>query len=176
MLRAVSLKHKRARGPRTLCPSVRSAGGSLLAVLHFLELGVDDIAIVGLRAAAATTGRGFGTGATGLTGIGVHLLGQLVRRLRQRLRLRLDVVLVVALQRLFGILQGGLDRGLLGGVDLVDVLASFAQLNGSEVTEAAAFKDHIAAFGPVYGLCLQGLGRAPHCCPWSITPVGVTLW
>ncbi|MEZ6148564.1 MAG: pilus assembly protein PilM [Pirellulaceae bacterium] len=43
----------------------------------------------------------------------------------------------------------------------VDVIDSFAQLNGSEVTEAAAFKDHIAAFGPVYGLCLQGLGRGP---------------
>lgn len=43
----------------------------------------------------------------------------------------------------------------------VDVIDSFTQLNGSEVTEAAAFKDHIAAFGPVYGLCLQGLGRGP---------------
>lgn len=43
----------------------------------------------------------------------------------------------------------------------VDVLDSFALLNGSEVTDAAAFKDHIAAFGPVYGLCLQGLGLGP---------------
>ncbi len=43
----------------------------------------------------------------------------------------------------------------------VDVLDSFTQLDGTEVTEAAAFKDHIAAFGPVYGLCLQGLGRGP---------------
>ncbi|MEO8269496.1 MAG: pilus assembly protein PilM [Aureliella sp.] len=43
----------------------------------------------------------------------------------------------------------------------VDVLDSFTKLSGSEVTDAAAFKDHIAAFGPVYGLCLQGLGRGP---------------
>ncbi len=43
----------------------------------------------------------------------------------------------------------------------VDVLDSFSLLGGSEVTNAAAFKDHIAAFGPVYGLCLQGLGLGP---------------
>lgn len=43
----------------------------------------------------------------------------------------------------------------------VDVLDTFSMLNGSEVTDAAAFKDHIAAFGPVYGLCLQGLGLGP---------------
>ncbi len=43
----------------------------------------------------------------------------------------------------------------------VDVLESFTQLSGAEVTGAAAFKDHISAFGPVYGLCLQALGRGP---------------
>lgn len=43
----------------------------------------------------------------------------------------------------------------------VDVLDSFTLLSGSEVTGAAAFKDHISAFGPVYGLCLQALGRGP---------------
>ncbi len=43
----------------------------------------------------------------------------------------------------------------------VDVLSSFSRLTGDEVTTAAAFKDHISAFGPVYGLCLQALGRGP---------------
>lgn len=43
----------------------------------------------------------------------------------------------------------------------VDVLDSFTQLSGAEVVGAAAFKDHISAFGPVYGLCLQALGRGP---------------
>ena len=43
----------------------------------------------------------------------------------------------------------------------VDVLSQFNQLSGSEVVGAAAFKDHVSAFGPVYGLCLQALGRGP---------------
>ncbi|MEZ6134357.1 MAG: pilus assembly protein PilM [Pirellulaceae bacterium] len=43
----------------------------------------------------------------------------------------------------------------------VDVLSSFTQLSGDEVTSAPAFRDHIAAFGPVYGLCLQALGKGP---------------
>lgn len=43
----------------------------------------------------------------------------------------------------------------------VDVLDTFSQLTGDEVTTAPAFKDHIAAFAPVYGLCLQVLGKGP---------------
>ncbi len=43
----------------------------------------------------------------------------------------------------------------------VDVLDAFSQLTGDEVTTAPAFKDHIAAFAPVYGLCLQVLGKGP---------------
>ncbi len=43
----------------------------------------------------------------------------------------------------------------------VDVLDSFSQLSGDEVITAPAFKDHIAAFAPVYGLCLQVLGKGP---------------
>ncbi|MCA9134686.1 MAG: pilus assembly protein PilM, partial [Planctomycetales bacterium] len=43
----------------------------------------------------------------------------------------------------------------------VDILNSFGQLSGEEVTAAPAFKDYIAAFGPVYGLCLQALGKGP---------------
>ncbi len=43
----------------------------------------------------------------------------------------------------------------------VDVLSNFSRLSGDEVTGAAAFKDHISAFGPVYGLCLQALGQGP---------------
>ncbi len=43
----------------------------------------------------------------------------------------------------------------------VDVLDSFSQLAGDEVTSAPAFKDHLPAFGPVYGLCLQMLGKGP---------------
>ncbi len=43
----------------------------------------------------------------------------------------------------------------------VDVLESFTQLSGSEVLSSPAFKDHIASFAPVYGLCLQALGRGP---------------
>jgi len=43
----------------------------------------------------------------------------------------------------------------------VEVLESFSQLTGPEVTGATAFKDHLSAFGPVYGLCLQALGQGP---------------
>ncbi|GAB5406057.1 MAG: type IV pilus assembly protein PilM [Aureliella sp.] len=44
----------------------------------------------------------------------------------------------------------------------VEVSDSFDRLSGdSEVLAAPAFKDHIASFGPVYGLCLQGLGLGP---------------
>jgi type IV pilus assembly protein PilM len=43
----------------------------------------------------------------------------------------------------------------------VDVLDSFTQLTGEEVTSAPAFKSHLSSFGPVYGLCLQALGKGP---------------
>lgn len=43
----------------------------------------------------------------------------------------------------------------------VEILDGFTQLSGEEVTSAPAFKDHLPAFGPVYGLCLQALGKGP---------------
>ncbi len=43
----------------------------------------------------------------------------------------------------------------------VQVLDSFEQLTGDEVIAAPAFKEHLPAFGPVYGLCLQMLGKGP---------------
>lgn len=43
----------------------------------------------------------------------------------------------------------------------VQVLDKFERLTGDEVLSAPAFKDHLAAFGPVYGLCLQLLGNGP---------------
>lgn len=46
------------------------------------------------------------------------------------------------------------------GMD-VEVLDKFQKLSGDEVLMAPAFKDHQAAFGPVYGLCLQLLGQGP---------------
>jgi type IV pilus assembly protein PilM len=41
------------------------------------------------------------------------------------------------------------------------VLEKFELLTGDEVIAAPAFKEHVAAFGPVYGLCLQLLGKGP---------------
>lgn len=46
------------------------------------------------------------------------------------------------------------------GMD-VEIMDRFQKLTGDEVLTAPAFKDHQAAFGPVYGLCLQLLGRGP---------------
>ncbi len=43
----------------------------------------------------------------------------------------------------------------------VQVLDTFEQLTGEEVIAAPAFKEHLPAFGPVYGLCLQMLGNGP---------------
>ncbi len=43
----------------------------------------------------------------------------------------------------------------------VEVLDGFSQLEGEEVVSAPAFRDHITSFAPVYGLCLQALGRGP---------------
>ncbi len=43
----------------------------------------------------------------------------------------------------------------------VQVLETFEQLTGEEVIAAPAFKEHLPAFGPVYGLCLQMLGNGP---------------
>ncbi len=43
----------------------------------------------------------------------------------------------------------------------VQVLESFEQLTGDDVIAAPAFKEHLPAFGPVYGLCLQALGKGP---------------
>ncbi len=43
----------------------------------------------------------------------------------------------------------------------VEILETFSLLSGDEVTMAPAFKEHVTAFGPVYGLCLQALGKGP---------------
>src|SRR5690606_38203018 len=85
---------------------------SLLLVLDFLELGVDDVVVTGLLLASA---------AGLLAGLGVHLLGQLVRSLRKRLHLLVDGVLVVALHDLAQVGDGLLDVFLLAGLKLVAV-------------------------------------------------------
>ncbi|MCC6512001.1 MAG: pilus assembly protein PilM, partial [Pirellulaceae bacterium] len=46
------------------------------------------------------------------------------------------------------------------GMD-VEVMEKFQKLTGDDILMAPAFKDHQAAFGPVYGLCLQLLGLGP---------------
>lgn len=43
----------------------------------------------------------------------------------------------------------------------VEIVESFSQLEGDDVTSAPAFKDHLTSFAPVYGLCLQVLGKGP---------------
>lgn len=43
----------------------------------------------------------------------------------------------------------------------VEVLEHFNLLTGDEVVSAPAFRDHVASFAPVYGLCLQALGKGP---------------
>ena len=43
----------------------------------------------------------------------------------------------------------------------VEVLDSFKELSGDEVLGAQAFRDHLPSFGPVFGLCLQALGKGP---------------
>ncbi len=55
-------------------------------------------------------------------------------------------------------LQQFLNKNL--GLD-VDILDKFPKLDGTEVTGAQAFKDNAAAFGVVYGICLQLLKRGP---------------
>ena len=55
-------------------------------------------------------------------------------------------------------LQQFLNKNL--GMD-VDVLDKFPKLEGTEVTGAQAFKENAAAFGVVYGICLQLLKQGP---------------
>lgn len=55
-------------------------------------------------------------------------------------------------------LQQFLNKNL--GLD-VDILDKFPKLEGSEVTGAQAFKENAAAFGVVYGICLQLLKQGP---------------
>ena len=43
----------------------------------------------------------------------------------------------------------------------VDILDKFPKLEGSAVTGAQAFKENTAAFGVVYGICLQLLKQGP---------------
>lgn len=43
----------------------------------------------------------------------------------------------------------------------VEICDTFKKLEGSEVINSPAFKEHQLAFGVVYGLCLQLLGRGP---------------
>src|SRR6266704_5142251 len=78
-----------------------------LLVLDLGEFGVDDVALIGL---ARRLGLLAGLGASlSLLRIGVHLLAELLRRLRERLRLGVDLRLVVGLHRPFGVLERGLD-------------------------------------------------------------------
>ncbi|MEM8735641.1 MAG: type IV pilus assembly protein PilM, partial [Planctomycetota bacterium] len=51
-----------------------------------------------------------------------------------------------------------LSKNLAMDVDTVD---GFDKLQGDDVISAPAFKDHVASFVPVYGLCLQALGQGP---------------
>jgi len=55
-------------------------------------------------------------------------------------------------------LQQFLNKNL--GMD-VDILDKFPKLSGNEVTGAQAFKENAAAFGVVYGICLQLLKQGP---------------
>jgi len=55
-------------------------------------------------------------------------------------------------------LQQFLNKNL--GMD-VDILDKFPKLGGNEVTGAQAFKENSAAFGVVYGICLQLLKQGP---------------
>jgi len=55
-------------------------------------------------------------------------------------------------------LQQFLNKNL--GMD-VDVMDKFPKLEGTEVTGAQAFKENAAAFGVVYGICLQLLKQGP---------------
>src|SRR6267142_3796132 len=101
--------------------TTKSKTSACLLVLHLGELGVDHVAVVLLagfclalflaRAALRPRLR------LGLL-VGVHLLAELLRGLRQRLRLRRDLALVLGLERALGVLDRGLDLFLLGGVDL----------------------------------------------------------
>lgn len=55
-------------------------------------------------------------------------------------------------------LQQFLNKNL--GID-VELMDKFPNLGGSEVTGAQAFKENAAAFGVVYGICLQLLKKGP---------------
>ena len=55
-------------------------------------------------------------------------------------------------------LQQFLNKNL--GID-VDLMDKFPNLGGSEVTGSQAFKENAAAFGVVYGICLQLLKQGP---------------
>ena len=55
-------------------------------------------------------------------------------------------------------LQPFLNKNLGDDVEICD---SFKKLEGSEVINSPAFKEHQLAFGVVYGLCLQLLNRGP---------------
>src|SRR5580658_6014277 len=88
---------------------------ALLVVVHFLEVGVDDI-VIGFWGFA---GRRFGAAfARGLLRL-VHRFAELHRSLGQAIGLGLDVIGVVALDRFFQVGKRVLDRGLGGGIDLV---------------------------------------------------------
>src|SRR6185369_12514887 len=84
---------------------------------------VDDIAIV-LLAGLAGLRRSLPLGGVfcRLLLVGVDLLAQLLRGLRERLAFRLDIGLVLGLEHALGVLERGLDLLLLRRVDLVAVL------------------------------------------------------
>src|SRR5262245_55243106 len=108
-----------------------ASGISLLVGLHFGELGVDDLLVWRLAAAARLRPR---LRATALTAAGaalrglrllVHHLAELLRGLAEVLGLGFERFLgrFLLLQELLGVLQRGLDLALLVAADLVAVLA-----------------------------------------------------
>src|SRR3954470_17365402 len=97
-----------------------------LLVLHLGELGVDDV-LVGLARAARGSGAAAGrlllaAALRSLLLLGVHLLAELLGRLRERLGLGLDLVLVLGLEYGFGVLHRRLNLILLAGIELVAVV------------------------------------------------------
>src|SRR6185437_13135216 len=99
-----------------MCPNARAwCSGRLLVVLHFLEVGVDDIVVGRL---GATRSLGFRFGLAGL----VHRFAELHGGLRQGVGLFLDRLGVLALEHALQVGKRRLDRGLLVGTDLVAVI------------------------------------------------------
>src|SRR5450759_945877 len=155
---AVPSPHLRASGARRLEPP-RSRCFQLLVLVDDLVVSLDDFLFGATGLAAVRRSAGLPTGRSGR--LCVDLLGEPVRGLDEALHRGLDQRRVTALQGFLDLVEGGLDGGALGSVDLVTQLAQRLLGGVDNLVRAVARLGLFPALAVIVRVVL-GLPRPPR--------------